>query len=85
MGDEPARGCSQRFDVAVAGDASGRVYLFRNGKLAWEKRLGNYTWSVLLWGNKVLVGSDSGLWVISSSGQPLWRTNLGPVRKVLVV
>ncbi|WP_297479706.1 PQQ-binding-like beta-propeller repeat protein [Thermococcus sp.] len=76
---------SQNGSVAVAGDASGRVYLFRNGKLAWEKRLGNYTWSVLLWGNKVLVGSDSGLWVISSSGQPLWRTNLGPVRKVLVV
>ncbi|WP_297420474.1 PQQ-binding-like beta-propeller repeat protein [Thermococcus sp.] len=78
-----AKGAITKVDVSkdgkivVAGDSSGYVYLFRNGKLAWEKKVGNYTWSVDLYGNRIAVGVDNSLKALNLSGKVLFSDSFG--------
>ncbi|WP_297499398.1 PQQ-binding-like beta-propeller repeat protein [Thermococcus sp.] len=76
---------SDNGSVAVAGDASGYIYLFRDGKLSWEKKVGNYTWSTVISNGVIYVGSDSGIRAFSLDGKSLWSSFPGAaVRKIVV-
>jgi len=71
--------------LSAAGDASGYVYLFMDGKPAWEQKVGDYVWSVILSNGTLYVGSDSGISAFSMDGKLLWSKTLkAAVRKVLV-
>lgn len=85
-----AKGAVTKVDVSrdgktvVAGDSSGYVYLFRDGKLAWEKRVGNYTWSVDLYGNRIAVGADYSAKALDLSGNVLFSSQYkGYVRQAI--
>nr|WP_088858717.1 PQQ-binding-like beta-propeller repeat protein [Thermococcus profundus] len=72
--------------TAVAGDASGYVYLFRNGELRWEKNIGKYVWSAVLYDGGVLAGSDTGIYAFKLDGTLLWKKSFdGAVRKVALL
>ncbi|AMQ17921.1 outer membrane protein assembly factor BamB family protein [Thermococcus peptonophilus] len=72
--------------TAAAGDAAGYIYLFRNGELEWEKSIGKYIWSVVLSGDKILAGSDTGIHILKLDGSLVWeKTFDGAVRKVAVL
>jgi WD40 repeat protein len=70
--------------VAVAGDAAGYVYLFQDGGLKWEKNIGKYVWSVVLSGERVFAGSNTGIHVFKLDGTLLWKKAFdGAVRKII--
>ena len=76
---------SDNGSITVAGDASGYIYLFRDGKLSWERKVGNYMWSVVISGRVLYAGSDSGIWAFSLDGKSLWSSSPGSaVRKIVV-
>ncbi|MBP1912947.1 WD40 repeat domain-containing protein [Thermococcus stetteri] len=73
-------------DVATAGDAAGYIYLFQNGEMKWEKKVGKYVWSVVLSGDKILAGSDTGIHILKLDGSLVWEKAFdGAVRRVAVL